>query len=230
MNIRSINPTNNFKTLKTINPIKKESQLDEEKPAMSHIAFYGVTTQINPSNYRRVVIKNEQTKAITDKFLSIIRNLPEGSKISSPRFFSINNKNYAYTVDKKTEPSKIKFVLKSNVENLEEWNNKNNVGTLLDCLFDRRGLMQVAKLENISGTMKKSGATYHHTGKEGRRIDINDKLYRPKVGNKDFWSFVPNPNARYSMGEFDLLKELKDIEFADIFLEFAKNKTSVLLK
>ena len=210
--------------------MKKENPSYEEKMFPLSINFYGATTQIDFTKFRRVVIKNEQTKAISDKFLSIIRNLPQGCKMSSPKFFQVGNKNYAYSVDKKTNSNNINFILKSNVENLKEWDNENNIGTILDCTFDKRGFMQTAKLESISDTMKKNGATYHHTGKEGRRININDKIYRPRKGCDNLWTFVPNSSSRNITGSFDLQEELNDIEFADLFLEFAKNRTSVLLK
>lgn len=231
MYISKVNPTNICKTNYGVikNNAKTHENPSVSKNDYSQLSFGCSYNQVGAVGLRKIRIPNQHTQEACTKFLSILRNLPAKMKMSEARFYSVGEEKIGYLIDK-SATKKIQLCVKTNVENLKDWYNEDNSGTVLECIFDEKGLMKLGKLIQKKDGNKPSEIIFQHIGKEGRRITIDEKLYRPTVGKNDFWSLVPNPNHRYSMGEYNLSESVKDIPFSDLFLEMANNKTSVLLK
>ena len=96
-------------------------------------------------------------------------------------------------------------------------------------MFDNNGMMQVGELTKPLKPDYSQGVFFHHTGKVGRRIRLNDVTLKPTSSSHDVWQVVPELSTKNASGDIDLSVRLKNVMLSDLFLELAKNRTSIFL-
>lgn len=229
MKIFSIQPTSNLNL--TSSPLKKDQMKNSEEKNVPiskiPVSFWGVATSARSCGFRRPQIVNEQLK----KVFYLTKMLPNGSNISQPRTIIINNKDFAYKISKDFT-GRAEVEIKNNTESLVDWNDKikDKTRTILKCNFDSKGMLVGGTLSNDKNNGQVFDAVFKHTGKEGRRLIINDEIYRPLNKDSSKWTLVPNMHTRTRINQTcDLSSIYNENPLMNSLIELATNRTSLQL-
>lgn len=235
-----INPTNNYiypQQIKKVNNSTQQAQTRENSTFQySSIGFGCVLVNgskgVTVNGLRKVSPINEISTEVYRKISGFLKRLPQNSEMKEPKFFTIGDEKLAFLIKKGNSDTEL--VIDRNVETLADWNKNNGYKKEEDkhymtCLFNERGLMKKGKLYFTNKSGKNSKISLLHTGKEGRRVEYGDEIFRPILGNITEWAIVPNKNSRNTAGKDNLFKKFENVLLSDLFIEFANNKTTILM-
>ena len=201
---------------------ENNTKLPEFNPA--YISFTGSKLVA----FRKPVIVEENSKAVYEKVQRVLEKLPNGAKMSKPILFKVNDKEYGFTWDK-SNSDRLKLVIKDKIKTVEDWNTPDETRAVMNCLFDKYGLMQVGDLTQPLRANYNQGAFFTRIGKSQRRLRIDDMTFGPESKDGDVWKTIAALSTKNASVERDVKKLLNKAMLSDMFLEFTKCKTSILL-
>lgn len=178
--------------------------------------------------FRKPVIIEENSKAVYQKVQRIFEKLPNGAKMSKPILFEVNGKKYGFTWDK-SECDRLKLVIKDNIKAAEDWNITDETRGTMSCIFDKYGLLQVGELTQPLRPNYNQGAFFNRINKSQRRLRIDDMTFAPESKDGDIWKTIASLSTKNTSVEMNVKKLLEKAMLSDMFLEFTKCKTSILL-
>ena len=211
---------NSLKTQKK-NPKSNNNISEPTYNNIPSLSFYGTRAKI-----RKPELQKEISKKIVDKFQKFPneRRIPEGVCT----FFEINGKKYAARIDK-IDKDKTSFVIKSNVDDTSSFDTPEIGKESIQCIFNKDGYMIFGEL--LKKINKNYTRKFVYTAERDvvRRIKTDGALYRPADGtDRDLWHLVKDRSTNTSIEEINFKKEFKDFDFAELFFELAKHKTTIL--
>ena len=213
---------NNLNTVQS-----KEKSITQNTELISSQASLAFKAQTLKGCFRRPVIQNEETKIVYNKVAQILKKLPDSAKMSKPILITAGDKNYGFTWDK-SSPNKYKLLVKDNIKSVEDWNLPDPTRSVMSCLFDANGMLQVAELTKPLKSDYSQGVFFHKDGNSGKKIRIDDITLRPTASSENIWSIITELSTRNTSGDIDLNVKLKDVMLHDLFLELTQKRTSIL--
>lgn len=178
--------------------------------------------------YRRPVINNADTKIVYDKVSQVLKKLPDSARMTKPILVKTGDESYGFTWDK-SNPNKYKLLIKNNINSVEDWEKADSQRSVMSCMFNDKGMLQIGELTRPLKADYSQGVFYHHGGKDGRKIRIDDLTLRPSTESYEVWSIIPDLSTKYANGEVNLKEKLKDVMLNDMFIELTRSKTSIMI-
>ncbi len=229
MKIFSIQPTNIINSTFVQSKNNSKQVFEEKNQPIKDIpiSFWGAVTSAKSCGFRRPKLTDDAMK----KIFYLTKNLPKGSNIMQPRMITIGDRDFAYMISKDLT-GRAEVEIKDNVISLLDWKDKakDKNRTILKCHFDPKGMLVGGSLSNNKGNGEIFNAEFKHTGKEGRRLVINDDIYRPVNKDSSKWTLVPDMQTRT---KFDMTSDLGTIysenPLMNSLIELATNRTSLQL-
>ena len=211
---------NSLKTQKK-NPKSNNNISEPTYNNIPSLSFYGTRAKI-----RKPELQKEISKKIVDKFQKFPneRRIPEGVCT----FFELNGKKYAVRIDK-VDKDRTSFIIKSNVDNASSFDTPEIGKESIQCIFNKDGYMVFGEL--LKKINKNYTRKFVYTAERDvvRRIKTDGALYRPADGtDRDLWHLVKDRSTNTSIEEINFKKEFKDLDFAELFFELTKHKTTIL--
>lgn len=188
---------------------------------LSNINFYGSFNQI-----RKPLLEKEVSKKIVDKF----QKFPEGCRIASEKclFLEVGGKKYAMKIDK-FDKNKMLLTVKNNVDNIENFNSIEIGDERLYCVFNDKGFMTYGELYKKMSNKYTRRFLFHTESNLKRRIKTDASFYCPANGqNPDNWHRIKDAYTSNLTDTINFKQEYAKFDFAEIFFELAKSKTSIL--
>lgn len=220
MKISSINPTFlNFNNVKRGSTAENPPISENTKNSTPSISFMAAT--ITQQGFKRPNIKNEELK----KIFLLAKKIPNNCEMKEVSFINLNNERFAYKI-KKDGTGRTEVGIKNKVESIKEWISQKNDQQSMECTFDPKGMLVSAEIKN---TKEKPKITFEHTGREGRRINMDDRIYRPIIGETNIWGVIPDKFSRNIIGEENLAVRLENNIFGSTLLELGGNRASIAL-
>lgn len=223
--------TNNYLTLAQAKATAKANEHPESADSTNLPSFnpaYISFTGTKLIAFRKPIIIEENSKAVYEKVQRILEKLPNGAKMSKPILFKFNDKEYGFTWDK-SNSDRLKLVVKDNIKTIEDWDTPDETRAVMSCLFDKYGLMQVGELTQPLRPNYNQGAFFNRIGKSQRRLRIDDMTFAPESKDGDIWKTIASLSTKNTSVEMNVKKLLEKAILSDMFLEFTKCKTSILL-
>lgn len=180
------------------------------------------------TGYRRAVIENKETKAVYDKITQVLKRLPDNAKMTKPILINVGEENYGFIWDKSSANKNI-LTIRNNIQTAEDWEKADSTRSVMSCVFNKEGVLQIGELIKPIKSDYSQGVFYYHDGKSNRRIRLDELTLKPTTVSPDVWTIIPNLSTRNTYGDIDLSVKLKDVMLSDMFLEFTKKKTSILI-
>lgn len=226
MNITAVGFSNSFNLKKS--GLKKQNLQDKHNTEtlnkdinINSLAFYGSRVV-----YRKPILNNEISKKIISKF----QNFPEkGSMVKGYcSIFEIGGKKYGIFIDK-ADMNKTTFKVRNLVESVENWDKPLDSQSVLECTFDKNGVMINGELMKRFNKNYTRRFNYNIEGGSKRRIITEGMHFRPADGsNKELWNLIPDMSTNKVVSDMNFKREFEDIELAELFFELTRRNTTVL--
>ncbi len=226
MQVNSIRLANYYtkSNLKTQNEsIKSNNNISEPNyyNNISNISFYGTRPKTR---------KPDVTKDISKKIIDKFQKFPDERRIPQDMctFFEVNGKKYAIRIDK-FDKDKMFLTIKDNVEDPRDFDLPEIGKESFRAIFNKDGYMTFGEL--LKKVNKNYTRKFVFTAETDvkRRIKTDGALYRPADGtDKDIWHIIKDYSTNKTFEEVNFKKEFKDFDFAELFFELAKYKTTIL--
>ena len=222
MKINSVNPRSSFISQATNE--KNESVLVRPQNVREDKNFL-ISFMANPllNSFKRPNIKDPELK----KVFLLAKKFPNNCEMKEVGFISLNNESFAYKIQK-NGAGRTEVGIKNKVTSIKDWLKNFENQQAMDCVFDNRGMLISAKLVN-NNSDNPSEILFIHTGREGRRIDIGETIYRPLVGETSTWGIVTNKKSRNIIGKENLAQKLEDNVFSQALFELGSNRASIAM-
>lgn len=178
---------------------------------------------IKPNGFKRPNIKDLEL----NKVFFLAKNLPNNCKVEEMRTITLNNEKFAYRI-KKDSTGRTCVVIKNKIQEIADWGKTFEDQQLFECNFNSRGMLVGAKIiDKSSQTPLK--VIFENTGHDGRRIDINEVVYKPIVGETSLWAVIPYKKSRCIVRKENIASILEENIFGSTLLELASKKASIAL-
>lgn len=205
------------RTLKSVDNVLKTNNIDQ--------VSFGATVMYG---FRKVRLENAESKMVYDRISQMLKKIPDSARMVKPMLIATDKEKYGFTWDK-TTANRYKLIIKNNIETKEDWDKVDPMRSVMSCMFDEHGMMIVGELTKPINSNYNQGLFFHHSGRNGRRMRLDGLVLRPVAIKDNLWSVIQELSSPNSTDEIDLGEKLKDTMLSDMFLEFSKNKTSILI-
>lgn len=176
---------------------------------------------------KRAVLKGIESKTIYEKASSLLNKLPK-CKMESTYICTVNNKKYGIRWDTRNEN---KFILKvkDNIDTNDtvEWE-KNKVNqTVLECIFDKNGIMYNGSITKYLKKEYSLNALYDRDYKGYKTIQMDGITYRPCKNDDEYWESIPIKSCYSIKKDICLHNQLDETELSELFCALVTKNTTI---
>ena len=119
----------------------------------------------------------------------------------------------------------LKIKDKINSKTTEEWKENKAQQTVLDCVFDSRGIMQSGHITKNLKPNYSLSASFERGNRNHKTLVIDGITYRPCPENNNYWTSMPSLSCYSIKKDINLKDMLESVELSELFCELTQNTT-----
>ena len=182
------------------------------------------STYIKPQGPK---FKTKHIEEVYNKMYKYFNIVGLYGKLKAPLIVEVNGTKYGIDCNRKN-PEQQRIIIKDKINSIEDWNKLQPEQSIVEFNFNEFG-----KLDN--GTFTKTekdgycrNAFYRRESRSHRQLQIEGITYRPTRNNDTIWASVPELSYCSVNHDIDIFERFKDVELAELFLEFTKPYREIL--
>lgn len=175
---------------------------------------------------RKPVLKSNDCIKVYEKANKLLNKLPNG-KMEVTALCKVNDNQYGIrwnTQDSDNLFLKIKDKIDTNTT--EEWEKAKVEQTVMECYFNKDGIMQNA---SITKKLKNNFSlnAFYHRNRNIKTLLIDDVTYRLAPNTEDCWISIPTLSCYRANKDIEPRKYFKEIELIDLFCTLINKNTTI---
>ena len=176
---------------------------------------------------KRAEIKNLESRTVYEKASEILNKLPNG-KMEKTIICNVNGKKYGIRWNTKNENNLI-LKIKDNIVSNDtiEWEKNKDNQTVLECFFDKNGVMQNGNITKKIKDTYSLNASYSRGNNCHKTLYMDGISYRPCLETDGYWESMPSKSCYNIKKDINLQNCLQEFELSELFCSLITKNTTI---
>lgn len=174
---------------------------------------------------KKASLKNPECKKVYEKASFLVNKLPKGD-MKIPYIYKTEKNSYGIHWNTSDENNLI-LEIRDKVNTISEWEKPIEDQTVLDCTFNKNGIMKDGTITKRIKNNYSLNAHYERKENNKKTLVIDGITYRPYPGSDEYWSSIPSLSCYNIKKDINLFDFLGEIGLSEIFCSLTQKNTSI---